>query len=254
MKSWSIVCCGLALGWACLIAPPAAAGDEPPEPIALGELSLDLDRLKQAKNQTFAYQTEAPGSDEVVGLGTLTLRTTVERDAILLRDTVEITYRGEKISAEISHRCRRNNFLSPVRLESQGSGSDEVGTFVVTVENELATITGDPRRKTMALPAETLSFAALQRIVTLLPRQQGTRIKVPYVLESEELLLKKDYLIESLGEEEIGRGDQRYACTRFRVTSPQISPLVLWVDSDGQLQRMLIDHRKLLDLIPPAEK
>jgi hypothetical protein len=69
-------------------------------------------------------------------------------------------------------------------------------------------------------------------------------------LESGELHLKKDFLLESLGDEEITSNGQKLSCTKFRLTSRQIRPAYFWVTADGRLQRILLDDRKIIDLSP----
>ena len=51
------------------------------------------------------------------------------------------------------------------------------------------------------------------------------------------------------GEEEIVRDDQELLCTKYRITSKQIVPMDARVDSDHIPQRLLIDRRKIMDLV-----
>jgi hypothetical protein len=90
--------------------------------------------------------------------------------------------------------------LTPLRIESEGVRDDDDGTFVATIEDGKATVKIDGRERIIDIPADTVSFSALVRLLPLLPRDKGSRISFPYWLESSELNLKKDFEIECLGE------------------------------------------------------
>ena len=93
-----------------------------------------------------------------------------------------------------------------------------------------------------------VTFSAFSRLVTLLPRKQGSRISYPYWLESEELQLKKDFLVECLGRDTVRSGEEGITCTKFRLTGGGIRPAYYWVSGDGVLRQVLMDDRKLMRL------
>ena len=214
--------------------------------VTLDQLSLDLGNLKEWGTKQYTYSLVQPDgtSDEV--LGKLVLSTKVEENAIILNDEIAITYKGKRLSGTITLHCRKDNNLSPTTIESQGEGDDEFGAFVATVDKGKAVVRKNGTETTIELPEDTVSTEALMRLVTLIPRKKGTRISFGHSLETSELNLKKDFLLESLGEDTIARGDQEIRCTKFQLTSRQIRPMLFWV-KDGVLERMLFDNRKLID-------
>ena len=124
-----------------LLAGPASAQD--PVPKSLGELTLHLDKLQSWKTKTYSYRAAPPGSSEKTNVGMITLKTIVEPNCIILDDQIDMTFRGEELMLKLTHFCQRDIFLSPTRIESVGEGSDEVGTFIVTVYAR----SGAPRRQ-----------------------------------------------------------------------------------------------------------
>lgn len=226
------------------VAPVSAA-----EPTPLSELKLDLDRLKTLVEQKYTYEAKAPGGQENAGAGTVVFATVVKGNEVLLQDKMKLTHRGNELSLDLIHHCRKDNYLSPTRIESQGEGDDEVATFTAVVQNGKAKVEIEGRERVIELPPDTVSFSALIRLLPLLPQEQGLRISFPYWLESSELHLKQDFVIECLGQEEIHRNGQRLPCTKYRLTSDQIRPMDAWVDRDRVLQRVLIDERKVMDLM-----
>lgn len=220
----------------------------------LGSLSLDLDRLKTWGTKVYTYEASRPGSSEKTIMGRVTLTTEVTGDLVVLKDRMEISFRGEKLSLDLTHRCKRDNYLSPVRIESKGEGDDEFGTFVVTVDGEKATVHSEGREREMELPNRVVTWSAFFRLVTLLPRKKGSRLSYPYSLESEELNLKKDFLVECMGRDTVQSGPERISCTKFRLTGGGNHPAFYWVGDDGVLRQVLIDERKLMRLMDEPNK
>jgi hypothetical protein len=214
----------------------------------LGTLALDLGRLKDWGTKTYTYEASQPGSSEKTIMGRVVLKTEMADNAILLTDHFEIEFRAKKLTLDLAHQCKKDNFLSPVRIDSKGEGDDEFGTFVATIDEEGATIRSDGRERKMELPKNVVTWSAFFRLVTLLPRQEGSRISYPYSLESEELNLKKDFMVECLGADIVQSGKEGVTCTKFRLTGGGNNPAYYWVDDDGVLRRVLIDERKLIRL------
>jgi len=223
---------------------PAHAEEATP----LGQLDLDLSRLKTWGSKVYTFEASRPGSNEKTILGEMTLTTKVTDEAVALTDQFEIDYRGQKLTLDLTHQCEKDNFLSPVRIESKGEGDDELGTFVATVEDGQATIRRNGKEREMELPEGTVTFSAFFRLVTLLPRERGSRVSFPHWLESEELNLKNDFMVECTGQDGLPLGGQNVECTLFRLTGGGIRPAYYWVDGGGVLRQVLIDDRKLLRL------
>jgi hypothetical protein len=214
----------------------------------LGSLDLDLNRLKTWGTKSYIYEATRPGSTEKAGEGRIVLTTEIGPDSVTLEDSFALIYRGKEISLQLTHQCRKDNFLSPVRIESKGEGDDEVGTFVATIDGGRLKAQVRGRDKAMDLPDGTVSSSAFFRLVTLLPRQKGSRISYPYSLESGELNLKKDFMVECMGPDIVQAGVEGVTCTKFRLTGGGIRPAHYWVDDDGVLRQVLIDDRKMIRL------
>jgi hypothetical protein len=213
----------------------------------LASLDLDLNRLKTWGTRTYSYEATRPGNKEKVGGGRVVLKTEVGADSIILGDTFILIYGGKELSLHLTHQCRKDSFLSPVRIESKGEGDDELKTFVATIDGGKATIRSGNGVREIELPEGTVSSWAFFRLVTLLPRQKGSRISYPYSLESEELNLKKNFLVECLGWDTVQSGQEGITCTKFQLTDGGV-PNYYWVDDDGLLRQVLIDELKLIRL------
>jgi hypothetical protein len=182
------------------------------------------------------------------------LKTEVGPDSITLGDTFALIYRGKELSLHLTHQCRKDNFLSPKRIESKGEGDDELETFVATVDGGKATNRSGKGVREIELPEGTVTSSAFFRLVTLLPRQEGNRISYPYSLESDELNLKKDFLVECMSQDTVQSGEEEVTCTKFRLTGGGNSPACYWVDDDDVLRQVLIDERKLIRLRDAPDK
>ena len=229
---------------------PAHAQEAKP----LGSLALDLNRLKTWGTKVYTFEASRPGSSEKTIMGEVALKTEVAGGLVVLNDRMEISFRGEKVSLDLTHRCKRDNYLSPIHIDSKGEGDDEFGTFVVTIDGERATVRSEGREREMELPNHVVTWSAFFRLVTLLPRQEGSRISYPYSLESEELHVKKDFLVECMGRDIVQSGPEGISCTKFRLTGRGIHPAFYWVSDDGVLRQVLIDERKLMRLVDEPNK
>ena len=76
----------------------------------------------------------------------------------------------------------------------------------------------------------------------------------PCSLESEEFNLKKDFLVECLGQDTVQSGQEGITCTKFRLTGGGIQPADFWVSDDGVLRQVLIDEMKLIRLRDTPDK
>ena len=232
------------------LALPAHAQEAKP----LGSLPLDLNRLKTWGTKVYTYEASRPGGSEKTIIGRVALETEVTGDLVVLNDRMEISFRGKKLSLDLTHRCKRDNYLSPFRIDSKGEGDDELGTFVVTIDGEKATVRSEDGEREMELPHDVVTWSAFFRLVTLLPRQEGGRISYPYSLESEELNLKRDFLVECMGRGTVQWGPEGISCTKFRLTGGGNHPAFYWVSDDGVLRQVLIDERKLMRLVGERNK
>ena len=67
-------------------------------------------------------------------------------------------------------------------------------------------------------------------------------------MESEELNLKKDFLVQCMGRDTVQSGQEGITCMKFRLTGGGNHPAFYWVSDDGVLRQVLIDERKLMRL------
>lgn len=212
----------------------------------LGSLELNLDSLGPRKSCVYTYSALDRNGNNQIGAGTFTLNTQVRNDTVVLDDAIDATYGDISLTWKSQQTCRRDPFLSPLRIESRGSGDDEARTFILTADNDGAKVDESGRERSFDLPPDTVTFLAFFRIVTLLPREKGTRITFGHWLESSELNLKKEFLAESLGPEALRVEDAEVRCTKFRLDGKGIRTAYYWVDDDDMLQQVLIDGRKRL--------
>jgi hypothetical protein len=67
-------------------------------------------------------------------------------------------------------------------------------------------------------------------------------------LESEELNLKKSFVVECIGVEAVPWKDENVPCTKFRLTGGGNHPAYYCVGDDDVLRQVLIDDRALIRL------
>lgn len=218
-------------------------------PKSLGSMQLDLDTLRKWETRIYTYRAKSPGQNVQKHFGTFTLSTDVKSGQIVLVDQLELTYRGEKLSLNLKHECKQDSYLSPVLIESEGSGSDELGTFTLTVDGTDATVRRKGQMQVIELPKGTVTSWAFMRLVTLLPRQKGSVVVFDHWMESEELNQKRKFQVESLGVDSIHLGDVDVSCTKFRLDGGGNHPAYYWVDESDVLQQVLADGRKLIQLM-----
>lgn len=214
----------------------------------LGTLELDLNRLKTWGTREYRYEASRPGSNEIVGEGRIVLKTEVADTGVVLSDRMKLTYRGKELSLELTQQCKKDNYLSPQKIESNGKGDDEVGTFVAKIEQGKATIRSNAKERQIDLPSGTVTNWAFYRLVALLPRKAGTRISFGQWMESEEMNLKKDFVAECLGAESLRFGDKEISCTKYRLTGTGIREAMFWVSEDDLLRQVVLDERKVIRL------
>ncbi|MFA7159457.1 MAG: hypothetical protein WC299_09155 [Kiritimatiellia bacterium] len=212
-------------------------------------LNLTLASLQTWGTKEYSFSSRSPGRETIETHGTVTLTTEVTPDTVILQDSYQMTDRGQKMSLKMIHACRRDNFLSPNRIESIGEGNDEFTSFVATVADGTMTVSSKGLLNSVSeFPGGVITMSAMMRLVTLASRTPGTTISFEYWLESGELNLKKNYRLFTLQPETITCGGRQVKCSKFRLTGGGINPVYYWVTEDGVLQRILIDDRKVLEL------
>jgi hypothetical protein len=163
-----------------------------------------------------------------------------------LTDEYLLRFEGKPMSLNMTQVCRMDQYLSPVKIEYKGKGSDELETFKATIKDGQAKIEGQ-RNGMMEIPKGTVTSSAFIRIVTQLPRVKGATYRYDFALEASEMNLKKEYLVKVIGKETIDSNGP-VKCWKISQNGGGISEQLFWVTEDGILQRILMDGRKQIDL------
>jgi hypothetical protein len=184
---------------------------------------------------------------EKTELGSVTLRSKLSGDQVLLTDEYLLSIGGKPMSLNMTQVCRKDQYLSPLKIECEGKGNDEMPTFKATIQDGQAKVSG-PGRGLMKIPEGTVTSAAFMRIVTQLPRIEGAIYRYAFALEASEMNLKKDYIAKVIGKETIICDGEPVKCWKISQNGGGIREQLFWVTENGILQRVLQDGRKQIDL------
>ena len=207
--------------------------------------------METIKWGTQKYKFTLIKDEEKVELGSAILRTELKDDQVILSDEYFVRYEGKPMSLSMTQVCRKDQYLSPVKIECKGKGSDEMPTFKATIQDGEAKIERKLPFKisnSMKIPAETVTSAAFMRIVTQLPLVEGATYRYAFALEASEMNLKKDYIAKVIGKETILCDGEPVKCWKISQNGGGIREQLFWVTEDGILQRVLQDGRKQIDL------
>ncbi len=216
------------------------AAEDKPLPIS------DWDALSNWGIKRYKFTRVSPDGQKQED-GSLTLETKLTRDGVILKDKFFIEIKGKEVSMDMTQTCRRDQCLSPTRIECVGKGDDEFQTFKATFKDGKATIRGE-RDKVMEIPEGTVTFFAFFRIVTLLPRQEGATYSFDSSLEASEMNLKAGFRVHVIGKEAISYQGASVKCWKISRKGADRREHFYWVTDEGVLQRVLIDGRKQMDL------
>ena len=196
---------------------------------------------------TQRYKFTLINKEEKTELGSVTLRNKLSGDQVLLTDEYLLSIGGKPMSLNMTQVCRKDQYLSPLKIECEGKGNDEMPTFKATIKDGQAEISG-PGRGLKKIPEGTVTSAAFMRIVTQLPRVDGATYRYAFALEASEMNLKKDYVAKVIGKETIFCDGEPVKCWKISQNGGGIRKQFFWVTEDGILQRVLQDGRKQIDL------
>ena len=200
---------------------------------------------------TQRYKFTLIKNEEKTELGSVTLRSKLSGDQVLLTDEYLLSIGGKPMSLNMTQVCRKDQYLSPVRIDCQGKGHEEAPTFKATIQDGEAKIERKLPFKisnSKQIPEGTVSSAAFMRIVTQLPRVDGATYRYAFALEASEMNLKKDYIAKVIGKETILCNGEPVKCWKISQNGGGIREQLFWVNEDGILQRVLQDGRKQIDL------
>ena len=190
-------------------------------------------------------------NEEQTELGSVTLRSKLSGNQVLLTDEYLVSIGGKPMSLSMTQVCRKDQFLSPLKVQCEGKGNDETPTFKATIQDGEAKIERKLPIKisnSMKIPAETVTSAAFMRIVTQLPRVEGATYRYAFALEASEMNLKKYYIAKVIGKETIFCDGEPVKCWKISQNGGGIREQLFWVTEDGILLRLLQDGREQIDL------
>ena len=200
---------------------------------------------------TQRYKFTLIKNGEKIELGSAIIRNEIKDDRVIFTDEYLVRYKGKPMSLNMAQVCRKDQYLSPVKIECKGKGSDEMPTFKATIQEGEAKIERKLPFKisnSMKIPARTVTSAAFMRIVTQLPRVDGATYRYAFALEASEMNLKRDYIAKVIGKETILCDGEPVECWKISQNGGGIREQLFWVTEDGILQRVLQDGRKQIDL------
>ena len=200
---------------------------------------------------TQRYKFTLIKNEEKIDLGSVTLRNKLTQVRVILTDEYLLRFEGKPMSLNMTQVCLKDQYLSPVKIECKGKGSDEMPTFKATIQDGEAKIERKlpfKIRNSKKIPKETVTSAAFMRIVTQLPRVDGATYRYAFALEASEMNLKKDYVAKVIGKETIICDGEPIKCWKISQNGGGIREQLFWVTEDGILQRVLQDGRKQIDL------
>ena len=195
---------------------------------------------------TQRYKFTLIKNKEKIESGSVTFRSELKGDQVILTDKYLLRHRGKTMSANMKKVCLQDQYLSPVKIECEGKG-DEMPTLKAIIKDGEAKISGE-WNKTMKIPKGTVTSAAFYRIVTQLPRVRGATYRYGFALEASEMNLKKAYIAKVIDKETIISNGAKVECWKISQNGGAISEQLFWVSEDGILLRILIDGRKQMDL------
>ena len=200
---------------------------------------------------TQRYKFTLIKNKEKIELGSVTLRNKLIGDRVILTDEFLLSIEGKPMSLNMTQVCLKDQYLSPVKIECKGKGSDEMPTFKAIIQDGEAKIERKLPFKisnSKQIPEGTVTSAAFMRIVTQLPRVDGATYRYAFALEASEMNLKKDYVAKVIGKETIFCDGEAVKCWKISQNGGGIREQLFWVTEDGILQRVLQDGRKQIDL------
>jgi hypothetical protein len=223
------------------------------------DLKLNTDSLKSWGTRKYDYLRRR-GDEPATKLGEITLKTSLDDKAVTFEDLMTLDVRGKTIRWESKAVSEKKSPLRTISIDSKGEGDDEMKTFALRVEGEKAKVEmaaqdGQPAAKReIDLPADTVTFMGLMRLVTLLPRDAGKTYTTGHMFEENELHMKAGaFRFHCLGPHEMTIAGKPVTCTLLQVFDGQRDdPFIeAYVDNDGVLQRLVLDRTKTLELQRP---
>ena len=89
---------------------------------------------------TQRYKFTLIKNKEKIELGSVTLRNKLIGDRVILTDEFLLSIEGKPMSLNMTQVCLKDQYLSPVKIECKGKGSDEMPTFKAIIQDGEAKI------------------------------------------------------------------------------------------------------------------
>lgn len=232
----------LALTTAGLARGQSSGGDEPKP---LGSAAIDLDALSDWGTRTYKYMLIEPDG-AVERVGEVTMTTNVGSMTVTFRDAWSIESGGRTLGWRMKADCDKVGMMRPMRIVTSGSEADELALYRLQTIGNRAVITPiDGAQRTIDLPRDTATDAALYRIVGLLPRKADRQWRVGHLWELSELNLKRGGVITCTGRDTISLAGEDVTLWRYTYGHGDRIAAEFWVDADSpHLRQFKLDGRK----------
>ena len=209
------------------------------------------------------YKWSALGRAEATGYFHVVKAASGEKEApVVFTHEFVAKLQGKRMSLKMQTWCRNDEWFTPMRIVSEGQGSDEFNTFEarinwpagegagrltarVNTRKEVAVqvLGGMVKRIEMEIPPRTATSFSVFEIVKGRPFDKEKVFEFNS-LEAEELNLKKDHKLTYVGPEELEIGGEKVKLHKFEETGGGIRPTQYWVNEAHQLVRVVMDEEK----------
>ncbi|MEW5733802.1 MAG: hypothetical protein AB1921_03050 [Thermodesulfobacteriota bacterium] len=231
------------------VAAVAAVGcsDKKKPPVPLAEVPVDFAALAASGEQIYLIGLVSdPKNPSVKPQYNYIMRSSAELsgDNVIISD--RLTLSGRKYQTALT--CQKNSLLSLIRSTlTVTEGGTVVQTVSVTITGGFAELV-DSTGKTSSIdyPNNTLTQAALFRLVTRLPKEKGGSFSFSYYSDPMNTLVEKSapdkpFLIECRGPATAKVLDAEVPCTLFVLTGTK-REVSLYVDDQSRLRLMETDQ------------
>lgn len=242
-----IRCLALTLTCSALLAaaPASAQSPDPADSTPLVAAPIDLDALGDWGTRTFRYMRRDDAA--VRQVGEVVLTTSVNDLVVTFRDAWSVQLDGRTIDWRMKADCDKVGLMRPMRIVTRGAEADELMTYRLQLRGNQAVIRPIPgEQRSQQMPPDTVTDAALYRIIPLLDRDPGKRWNIDHLWELSELNLKPGGTITCEGEETIPLHGEDHTLWRYAYRLDDRLVAEFWVDPDRpHLRQFVLDRRKL---------
>jgi len=223
----------------------AIAEDAPKPAPALKDTKVDTAPLKDWGTRTYNAVRITPEGLETP-MGTLALKTTVDKDRFQFEDTLNVDQRETTVTSKVIPVATLN--ITEATIAAKRGDVTTNGT--VTVKDNQMTVTLDGKDKPVAnAPENSISIFGFFRLATLLPRDAGGKWTIDAILNDFKFRWSAEagMFIECRGPQKVQVNGKEQRWTHFVLNTGQgeRKQIEAWVDEKGQLCEIYIDNMKL---------